>query len=193
VSKYRKTNYSPRTYHKTNWAIRALKVRLLDAQGKQIGILPIQEARDMAQAEGLDLVEIVQKANPPIVKLIKFSKFKYLEKKKLKTRTKKSGGGLKEVRLTPFIGQKDLETRLEKMQKFLTAGHKVKISIKFVGRQITRPEFGHRLVERLQKDLSEVSVLETKPKLVGKRMYATFSPTKIKAEKNEKITPQTQA
>lgn len=194
MSRQQRKRRPPRPYYKTNWAIRAQEIRLLDAQGKQIGILPIEEARKMAREQELDLIEIIEKAKPPIVKLIKFSKFKYLEKKKLKAKPKKSGGNLKEVRLTPFIGQKDLEIRLKRMKKFLTAGHKVKVSIKFIGRQVTKPEFGRKLIEKFQEELEGIAILEINPKLVHKRMYATFAPaktTKSKKNKNEKSTPKT--
>ncbi len=164
----------------------------MDAKGKQIGVLSIEKAREMAREQELDLIEIVEKAKPPVVKLIKFSKFKYLEKKKLKAKPKKGGGNLKEIRLTPFIGQKDLEIRLKRMKKFLTAGHKVKVSIKFIGRQVTKPEFGRKLVERFQEELEGIAILEINPKLVHKRMYATFAPTKkTKTNKDEKSTQKT--
>ncbi len=192
MTRYQKRKRYTRTpYYRTNWAIRAQEVRLLDADNKQIGVLSIAEARQMAKEQELDLVEIVEKANPPVVKLIKFTKFKYLEKKKQKDKPKKGGGELKEIRLTPFIGQSDLETRLKRMKKFLTAGHKVKVSIKFIGRQITKPEFGYKLVERFQTELEEIAILETKPKLIHKRMYATFSPTKtVKSKKQDEKVPQ---
>jgi len=195
VTRYqRKKRYNRGPYYRTNWTIRAQEVRLLDADNKQIGVLSIAQAREMAKEQDLDLVEIAAKAKPPVVKLIKFSKFKYLEKKKIKDKPKKSGGELKEVRLTPFIGQSDLETRLKRMRKFLTAGHKVKVSIKFIGRQVTKPEFGHKLVKDFQDKLEDIAILETKPKLVHKRMYATFSPVKVvrTKKKNEKSTQKTQ-
>jgi len=174
---YQRSNQNSR-YYNTNNRINAPTVRLLDEDGKQIGIVPISEARQQSFETGLDLVEIASRAVPPVVKLISFTKFRYQEAKKLKLEKRGiKGGGLKEIQMTPFISQNDYETRVKKSQKFLTTGNKVKLSIKFQGRQIARKEFGYSLVERFKNDLKEFSTPEGEPKLIGKRLMFTLSPS----------------
>jgi len=130
---------------------------------------------------GLDLVEIAPKAVPPVVKLISYSKFKYQEAKKLKAEKKgNKGGELKEIQMTPFIGQKDYEDRVKKTQNFLSTGNKVKLSIKFQGRQISHQEFGYNLLNKFKTDLSEFATPEGDAKLMGKRLFQIFSPIKKK-------------
>jgi len=170
-------------YYKINRQITAPTLRLLDEDGKQIDVLSLAEAIKMSQESGLDLVEISGSAKPPVVKLIEFSKFKYQEAKKAKAEKRGlKGGETKEIQMTPFIGQGDYETRIKKAKEFLTTGNKVKLSIKFQGRQIQKPEFGYQLVEKFKNDLAEFSTPEETAKLIGKRLLITFTPIK-KAKK----------
>ncbi len=165
--------------YKINFQITAKEVRLLDEFAKQIGIVSIDDARQKARENGQDLVEIVSKANPPIVKMISFSKFKYQESKKDKQQRKgDKGGELKELQFSPFIGEADLGTRIKKAQGYLTDGNKVKISIKFQGRQITKVEFGHQLVDKIKVALAEYAQAEGEAKLLGKRLFLTLTPIK---------------
>ena len=166
-------------FYKINRQITAPEIRLLSADGKQIGVVSLSEAVHQAQESGLDLVEINGKAKPPVVKLIEFSKFKYQEAKKAKAEKKGiKGGDTKEVQMTPFIGDADYETRVKKTKEYLTTGNKVKLSIKFLGRQIQKPEFGYQLIEKYKNDLVEVGNPEGEAKLVGKRLFITFTPIK---------------
>ena len=166
-------------YYKINRQITAPTLRLLDEDGKQINVVSLAEAFQLSQESGLDLVEVASSAVPPVVKLIEFSKFKYQEAKKAKAEKKgMKGGETKEVQMTPFIGQGDYDTRLKKSREFLTTGNKVKLSIKFQGRQIQKPEFGYQLVERFKNDLAEISAPEGTAKLIGKRLLITFTPVK---------------
>jgi translation initiation factor IF-3 len=170
---------SPRKFYKINQYINAPTIRLLDDTGKQIGIVSIGEARQQAQETSLDLVEVNGNANPPVVKLISFSKFKYQESKKLKAEKRGiKGGDLKEIQMTPFIGQGDYETRIKKSKEFLTAGNKVKLSVKFQGRQMNHQEFGHNLITRFKTDLQDFASPEGEAKLIGKRLMITFTPSK---------------
>ena len=131
----------------------------------------------MAQEQGLDLVEVASKANPPVCKLINFKKFRYLERKKDSEGKKKSKRlELKEIRFTPFIGKNDLEYRIKKAEGFLKEGHKVKITVKFVGRQITRKEFGYDLLNTVTEKLRTLSSVELEPKFVGKLLSMTLAP-----------------
>ena len=166
-------------FYKINRQITAPTIRLLDEDGKQINVLSLAEAFQLSAESGLDLVEVAGSAKPPVVKLIEFSKFKYQEAKKAKAEKKGlKGGETKEIQMTPFIGQGDYETRVKKSREFLTTGNKVKLSIKFQGRQIQKPEFGHQLVERFKNDLAEISAPEGVAKLIGKRLLITFTPVK---------------
>jgi translation initiation factor IF-3 len=168
-------------YYRLNHQITAPNVRLIDETTKQIGLLTIQEARQYAFDTGLDLVEIAPKAVPPVVKLISYSKFKYQEAKKLKAEKKgNKGGELKEIQMTPFIGQKDYDDRVKKTQTFLSTGNKVKLSIKFQGRQISHQEFGYNLANKFKNDLAEFGAPEGEAKLMGKRLFQIFSPVKKK-------------
>ena len=169
----------PQKYYKINRQITAPTLRLLDEEGKQINVVTLAEAIKPSQESNLDLVEVASNAVPPVVKLIEYSKFKYQEAKKAKAEKKgMKGGETKEVQMTPFIGQGDYDTRIKKSREFLSTGNKVKLSIKFQGRQIQKPEFGHQLVERFKNDLADVSAPEGTAKLMGKRLLITFTPVK---------------
>jgi len=172
-------NNSPRKFYKINQYINAPNIRLLSDDGKQIGIVSLNEARQQAQETGLDLVEINGNAVPPVVKLISFSKFKYQESKKLKAEKKGiKGGDLKEIQMSPFIGPGDYETMIKRSQKFLTAGNKIKLSVKFQGRQMNHQEFGHNLIAKVKTDLQDFASPEGEAKLIGKRLMLTFTPIK---------------
>jgi translation initiation factor IF-3 len=174
-------------FYKINQYITAPNVRLLDDQGKQIAVMSLAEARSMSQETGLDLIEVNGNAVPPVIKLISFSKFKYQEAKKLQSEKKGiKGGELKEIQMTPFIGQNDYQIRIDKAKKFLATGNKIKLSIKFQGRQMNHQEFGHNLVTKFRTDLQEIATPESEAKLIGKRLMITLTPSKKKVTtKNE--------
>lgn len=174
---------TPQIRYRINQYITAPTIRLLDEDGKQIGVVSIAEAREQSFRTGLDLVEVAPNAKPPVVKLIEFSKFRYQEAKKQKAEKKGiKGGEMKEIQMTPFIGQADYDTRLKRAKEFLTTGNKVKLSIKFQGRQIAHQEFGHNLINKFKIDLQELGSLEGEPKLIGKRLLVTLTPVKQKAK-----------
>ncbi len=180
MATYRNQNQS-RKFYKTNQYINAPEVRLIDENARQIGIMPLAQARQQSFDTGLDLVEIAPNAKPPVVKLISFSKFKYQESKKQKAEKKgMKGGETKEIQMSPFIGQVDYETRAKQAQKFLATGNKVKISIKFQGRQISHQEFGHQLIDRFLKDMADFGTPEGEAKLIGKRLIFGLTPSKTK-------------
>lgn len=185
MSSFRNKN-SNQKFYKINQYITASAVRLLDDQGKQIGVMPLSQARAMSQETGLDLIEINGNAIPPVIKLISFSKFKYQESKKLQSEKKGiKGGELKEIQMSPNIGQNDYQIRVDKSKKFLATGNKIKLSIKFQGRQMTHQEFGHNLVAKFKSDLQDVAAAEGEAKLIGKRLMITFAPSKKKVTNNE--------
>ncbi len=191
MATYRNQN---KKFYKINQYITAPEVRLIDEDAKQIGIMSITDARQQAYQTGLDLVEIAPMAKPPVIKLIEFSKFKYQEAKKMKAEKRGiKGGELKEIQMTPFISQNDYETAVRKANKFLTTGNKVKLSIKFQGRQIQRKEFGYQLIDRFTKDLSAISAPEGEARLMGKRLLFTLTPVKAKkTDKDENSVKETQ-
>jgi len=188
MATYRNLNQNKKFY-KINHYIIAPEVRLIDEDAKQIGVMSIADARKLSFESGLDLVEIAANAKPPVVKLIEFAKFKYQEAKKLKSEKKGlKGGETKEIQMTPFISDNDYETGIKKAQRFLTTGNKVKLSIKFQGRQIQHQEFGHNLVEKFKTDLAEFGSPEGESKLMGKRLMFTLGPSKKKVQKTNEET-----
>ncbi len=143
-------------------------VRVLDAMGKQVGVLPIGEAINKARELEIDLVEIAPKAEPPVVKLIEYSKFKYLENKKhQEERKKQKNVEEKEVRLSPMIGEHDLEVRLAQARQFLNEGNPIKITLPFKGRMITRKEFGFEVMDRFLQSIQAIKIVR-EPKMEGR-------------------------
>lgn len=150
--------------------------------GKQIGILDIQEALFKARQKGLDLVEVAGEAKPPVCKIIDFKKFKYQEDKKLKSGKKSKKHDLKEIRFTPFIAKNDFEIRIKRAKEFLADGYKLRLSVKFVGRQITRKQFGYELLARAYEALKDEVKVEAEAKLQGKLLMMVVAPKKAKKE-----------
>jgi translation initiation factor IF-3 len=152
----------------------------LDEEGKQIGILTKLEALQKAKELDLDVVEIASSAKPPVAKLIDFKKFKYQEaKKEQEIRKSQKNVGVKEIRLRPFIGQHDFDTRLKKAKEFLADGNQVKLSLFFRGREITRKEFGFDVMKRFIAGLENMRVVR-EPHLEGKVLGAMVVPDKKK-------------
>jgi len=167
-------------HYRLNYQITSPTVRLLDEAGKQIGVVTKLEALQKAKELSLDVVEIAPQAVPPVAKLIDFKKFKYQEAKKdRESRKSQKNVGVKEIRLRPFIGQHDFDTRLNKAKDFLKDGNQVKLSLFFRGREITRKEFGFDVMKRFIAGLSAVRVVR-EPHLEGKVLSAMVVPDKKK-------------
>lgn len=167
-------------HYRLNYQIVSPTVRLLDEEGKQIGVVSKLEALQMAKEKGIDIVEIAASAKPPVVKLIDFKKFKYQEaKKERENRKSQKNVGVKEIRLRPFIGQHDFDTRLKRASEFLEDGNQVKMSLFFRGREITRKEFGFDVVKRFIAGLKDAKVVR-EPRLEGKLIVAMVVPDKKK-------------
>ncbi len=150
--------------------------------GKQVGILSKDEAVRLAREKGVDLVEIAPQAKPPVARIIDFKKFKYLESKRKQAEKKKQKHvETKEVRLSPVIGQHDLETRAAQAMNFVQEGHTLKIAIPFKGRLITRKELGFEVLKRFLEIIKPVKVVR-EPKFEGKVLVAHV----IKSSKEEK-------
>lgn len=172
--KLRTTN----NYWRLNDRILASKLRVLDQEGKQIGVISKTEALKRAKEEGKDLVEIVAGANPPIAKIIDFGKFRYQEEKKVKEANKKSKPpSLKEIRFTPFIGEGDYQTRLKRINEFLIEKNKVKLVVYFKLKQLGSKTFGYDILNRILKELGEGINIDMKPKFLGRNLVMIISPT----------------
>ena len=162
--------------YRVNRQIRAKEVRLIDENGKQIGIVPLQDALRIAEEKGLDLVEIAPQANPPVCKILDYGKFMYELKKKEKEARKKQKEHaieVKDIMLSLRIDEHDLKVKLKHMREFLMDGDKVKVRIRFRGRENLHPELGDKLANKIIEDLSDVGQLEAPIKREGN--FLTFS------------------
>lgn len=165
-----------RKFYQINQYIQAKKVRVIDKDGKQIGIMTTIEALEEAKKQGLDLVEVAPKADPPVCKIIYFKKFIYQEKKKQSGRQGRKQSELKQIRLGLFIEGHDLERRINKAKNFLKNGHKVKFNTLFRGREITKKEFGFNLFRKIVDDLKEDAKVTQEPKLKGRILEMVLEP-----------------
>lgn len=159
-------------HYRLNYQITSPQVRLLDETGKQIGVVSKIEALQKAKELNVDVVEIAENADPPVAKLIDFKKFKYQEAKKdRESRKSQKNVGVKEIRLRPFIGQHDFDTRKAQTINFLSDGNQVKISVFFKGREVTRKEFGFEVMKKFISTLDGVKLVR-EPHLEGRTLVA---------------------
>jgi translation initiation factor IF-3 len=160
-----------------NEAIRAREVRLIGGNGEQLGIQPLREALRMAQEQNLDLVNVAPQAKPPVCRIMDYGKYRYEQSKREKeARRKQKIVQLKEVRLSPSIEDHDVQTKLKNVVKFLQQGDKVKLSIRFRGREITHQDLGRRVLVRMAQEVKEISEIERQPKLEGRQMIMILTP-----------------
>ena len=184
-------NKTQTKFYRTNERIYATELRVLDPDGKQIGILSKYDALTKAKEMGLDLVEVAPKALPPVARIIDFKKFLYQEEKKRRDEKKKSKSSeTKEVRLGPFMSDNDLMVMVNRARDFLSENNKVKLVVRFTGRQITHPEFGHKIVDKALENLSDISKVEKGKHFEGRQLIVMISPEKKgkNEEKNEEIS-----
>lgn len=163
---------------KANREIRAPRVRLISQEGEQVGVVPLYEALAKAEEAGLDLVEIVPGANPPVCKIIDYGKFRY-DQTKRERENKKSQHQVKvkELKLKPNIGDHDLETKINHARDFLEAGNKVKVTCTFKGREMAHPEVGLKHVKRICDSLEKFGTPESwPPKMLGRMMSIVIAP-----------------
>lgn len=173
-----------RIFYRTNERIFASTLRVLDTEGKQIGVLSKFEALVKAREMGLDLVEVAPNAKPPVARIINFNKFLYQQEKKKKEEKKKAKTSeIKEIRLSPFIDDHDLGVMVKRARDFLGGNNKVRIVLKFMGRQIVHPEFGRQTLDRVLNMLSDISKIEREPKFEGKQLIAIITPEKKSKQK----------
>jgi len=161
-----------------NESIRSPQLRVIDADGKQLGILPRREALRLAGERELDLVEVSPNANPPVVKLMDFGKYQYERAKRDREARKASKNiEVKEIRLRPKTGEHDLAFKIRQARSFLESGAKVKVRIRFRGREITHPEVARAQMDRISGDLSDVSTIEQRPGFEGRTILMVLAPT----------------
>jgi len=154
-------------------------VRLIDAEGEQAGIVSIRAALEMADDSGLDLVEIAPLAKPPVCRIMDFGKFKYQTAKKAhEAKLKQKQVQVKEVKLRPRTDENDYQIKLRNLRRFLEDGDKVKVTLRFRGREMAHQEFGMRQLERIKADLEDIAAVEQMPKMEGRQMVMVVAPSK---------------
>ncbi len=159
-----------------NEMIRVREVRLIDDEGNQKGIVPTLEALKLAKEKDLDLVEVSPNANPPVCKILDYGKYRFEQEKKLRESKKNQKVlKLKEIRMQPKIGPGDLDTKAKHVQEFLDEGDKVKVTIRFRGRELAHTDLGYGVLNEVLKRLTSAYVVEKQPAMDGKTMSMTIS------------------
>nr|WP_199505537.1 MULTISPECIES: translation initiation factor IF-3 [unclassified Halanaerobium] len=162
---------------KVNNQIRAKKVRLIDQEGEQIGIKSINEALDISAERGLDLVEVAPQANPPVCRIMDYGKYKYEQAKKEKEAKKNQNVmNVKEVQMGVKIEDHDFNVKLKQARRFLNNKDKVKVRIRFRGREMMHKELGYDLMDRLIEETEDIGQVESKPKMEGRNMMMFLTP-----------------
>ena len=155
------------------------RVRVIGSDGEMIGVLTRDEALARAEEEGLDLVEIQPNAEPPVCKIMDFGKFKFeMQKKANEAKKKTRQVEIKEVKFRPVTDEGDYQIKLRKMREFLVEGDKIKVNIRFRGREMSHQELGREMAARIEADLGEDIVIESRPRLEGRQMVMMIAPKK---------------
>ena len=158
--------------------IRIPQVRVIDDEGNQLGVMPTPKALEMAQERGLDLVEVAPMAAPPVARFLDFGQYKYeLTKREKENKRRQRSVTFKEVRLSPKIGSGDFMTKVHRAVEFLEDGDRIKVTVRFRGRELSHPELGRALLERFSKIVEEHGVIERQPVLEGKSMFIVLAST----------------
>jgi translation initiation factor IF-3 len=162
-----------------NDRIRAREVRLVDPDGNQLGIKVLPDALTIARSMDLDLVEVAPLANPPVCRIMDYGKFKFDEAQRAKeSRRKATNVGIKEMKYRPKIGNGDFDTKTRQVTRFLSEGHKVKITIMFRGREVFHPELGKRILDRIAAQVEGTAKVESDARLDGRNMVMVLAPDK---------------
>ncbi|HEY2332909.1 MAG TPA: translation initiation factor IF-3 [Acidimicrobiales bacterium] len=167
------------TEPRINDRIRAREVRLVSAEGEQVGIKPLPEALAIARAADLDLVEVAPQASPPVCRIMDYGKYKYEAAQRAKeSRRKTTQISIKEMKYRVKIGRGDFETKTKKVEHFLGEGHKVKITIMFRGREVAHPELGMKILDDVADHAKDLAKVEAAPRLDGRNMTMVLAPDK---------------
>ena len=162
---------------RSNRDIRIPKVQLIDAEGQNLGVVPTDEAMKMAEEAGLDLVEISPNSEPPVCKILDLGKLKYANQKKAaEARKKQKIVEIKEIKMRPNIDTHDYEVKMKAMNRFFEEGDKVKVTLKFRGREMAHQELGMKLLLQVKDDTVEIAKVEAEPKLEGRQMMMVLAP-----------------
>ncbi|WP_421904175.1 translation initiation factor IF-3 [Maridesulfovibrio sp.] len=162
-----------------NERIRVPKVMVIDDEGNQLGVLPTREALEIAQDRGLDLVEVAEKADPPVCKIMDYGKFKYQQqKRKQEAKKKQTVIQIKEVKFRPKTDEHDYQTKLKHIRRFLEGGDRCKVTIFFRGREIVHKDRGLAVLERVKEETMDISKMEQAPRSEGRTMNMMLAPIK---------------
>ena len=160
-----------------NEAIRAREVRLIDETGQNVGVVSRFDAQERATQAGLDLVEVSPEAEPPVCKILDFGKFKYQEQKKAaEARKNQKIVEIKEIKMRPSIDDHDYDVKMKAIRRFFEEGDKVKVTLRFRGREMAHQELGYQLLQKVKGELVEISKVESEPRLEGRQMVMVLSP-----------------
>ncbi|MFC2013049.1 translation initiation factor IF-3 [Chloroflexota bacterium] len=171
-----------------NERIIAREIRLVGEKGEQLGIMPLPQALRTAREQGLDLVDVAPTAVPPVCRLLDYGKYRYEQsKKERELRKTQKASFLREVRMRPKIDTHDFDAKQRTVKKLLGEGDKVKVTIMFRGREITHPELGWRLLQRMAESLKDEATFERQPSMEGKRMNLLFSPSSTQKAKVKEL------
>lgn len=152
---------------------------MIDDEGQQLGVVSTQEAKRISEEAGLDLVEVSPEAKPPVCRIMDYGKYKFqLSKRKAAAKKKQKQIQIKEIKLRPATEEADYQVKLRNIMKFLESGDKAKVTVRFRGREMSHPELGMKLLERMMKELTEVSVVEQFPKFEGRQIVMVLGPKK---------------
>ncbi len=160
-----------------NEEIRSREVQLIDSTGDNKGVVETQAALELAQAAGLDLVEIAPNSNPPVAKILDYGKYKYqAQKKAAEARKKQKIVEVKEIKLRPMIDDHDYDVKMRSMKRFFEEGDKVKITLRFRGREMAHQELGAKLLNRVKDDVEPIAKVESEPRFEGRQMIMILAP-----------------
>jgi translation initiation factor IF-3 len=160
-----------------NREIRAREVQLIDSEGKNHGVVQIAQALELAEAAGLDLVEIAPNSTPPVCKILDYGKYRFLEQKKAaEARKKQKVVEVKEIKLRPGIDDHDYDVKMKAVRRFFEEGDKVKVTLRFRGREIAHQDIGYRLLSRVKAETASLAKVELEPSMEGRQMIMVLAP-----------------
>ena len=166
-----------KTGPKINQEIRASQVMLIDAEGQKKGVTELADALRLAEESGLDLVEIVPNAEPPVCKILDYGKFRFLEQKKAaEARKRQKVVEIKEIKLRPGIDDHDYEVKMRAVKRFFDEGDKVKVTLRFRGREMAHQDIGYRLLQRVKTETAPIAKVEAEPSMEGRQMIMVLAP-----------------
>jgi len=172
----RHTQHERKDHQRVNEQIRISPVRLIGVNGEQLGVVPTNQALDLAREAQLDLVEVAAQERPPVCKIMDYGKFKFQQKQKQKDKTKSHQQKLKEIRVRPKTGDHDIDTKVNQARKFLEHKDKVLVYVLFKGRELQHIDEGRRIIAGILEKLADLAKIEKAPTMEGKRMTAMLAP-----------------